>query len=570
MHIPPETLEKLILGSDVVSKEDFDTAQAEAQRSSRSVVDILLDKKLISEAYLSEVLQPYFGVPFIKLQGMAIPMETLGRISESFAKTHKVALFEWDKEKRVAKVAMTDPLDMATIETLRFQLDAWVEPYYALPSDLASVFKEYKKEVGKEFSKVISENIEKSLLLTGETNLSKLAEAVPIITILNTLIEHAFSFNASDIHFEPLNNEVLIRYRVDGVMREVFSLPKQIAPLIVARVKVMASLQIDEHRVPQDGRFRAELATGASLDVRVNVMPVFNGEKVEMRLLKTGMRLIDLRDLGFSAHGVEEIKKEIKKPHGMILVTGPTGHGKTTTLYSILHILNRPEVNITTIEDPIEYEIERVNQTQVNAKAGVTFANGLRALLRQNPDIIMIGEIRDSETVDIAIHSALTGHLVLSSLHTNDAPSALPRLLDMGAQAFLLSSTVNVVVAQRLVRRICTKCVESYKVSPEVKRLIAGQIKLAGDTHIKYAPSVLYKGKGCPVCGFSGFTGQVGIFEILSVTESIRDLILRQASVTEIRKTAIKDGMETMLEDGLKKVESGVTTIDEVLRVVRE
>ena len=289
-----------------------------------------------------------------------------------------------------------------------------------------------------------------------------------------------------------------------------------------------------------------------------------------MRLLKSSARPLTLEELGLSAKAVKIVREEIKKPHGMILVTGPTGHGKTTTLYAVLHILNTSEVNIVTIEDPIEYEIHRVNQTQVNTKAGVTFANGLRSLLRQNPDIIMIGEIRDNETVEIAVHSALTGHLVLSSLHTNDATAALPRLLDMGAPAFLLSSTVNMVIAQRLVRKICASCVESHQTTPEIKRLISAQLTLIGDTHVKNIPKTIFKGKGCKVCGLTGFQGQIGIFETLSVSDAIRELLLAQKPVGEIRKQAIKEGMTTMFEDGLEKVEKGITTIEEIIRVVRE
>ncbi|MDP1892301.1 MAG: GspE/PulE family protein, partial [Gemmatimonadaceae bacterium] len=404
----------------------------------------------------------------------------------------------------------------------------------------------------------------------GETDLAKLAEAVPTVTILDNIIEHAIALNASDIHFEPMQKEVLIRYRVDGVLHEILGLHKSIEPILVARVKILANLQIDEHRVPQDGRFRFEIEEGSIVDVRVNVMPVMHGEKVEMRLLKSSARPLTLEELGLSAKAVKIVREEIKKPHGMILVTGPTGHGKTTTLYAVLHILNTSEVNIVTIEDPIEYEIHRVNQTQVNAKAGVTFANGLRSLLRQNPDIIMIGEIRDNETVEIAVHSALTGHLVLSSLHTNDATAALPRLLDMGAPAFLLSSTVNMVIAQRLVRKICASCVESHQTTPEIKRLINAQLALIGDARVKNIPKTIFKGKGCKVCGQTGFQGQIGIFETLSVSDAIRELLLAQKPVGEIRKQAIKEGMTTMFEDGLEKVEKGITTIEEVIRVVRE
>ena len=352
-------------------------------------------------------------------------------------------------------------------------------------------------------------------------------------------------------------------------MSEVLSLPVEIAPILVARVKILANLQIDEHRIPQDGRFRFEMQDTSNIDVRVNIMPIFHGEKVEMRLLKNSTRPLTLEDLGFSDEASKILNEELKKPHGMILVTGPTGHGKTTTLYAILHILNTPLVNITTIEDPIEYEFPRVNQTQVNLKTGITFANGLRALLRQNPDIIMIGEIRDNDTVEIAIQAALTGHLVLSSLHTNDAPSAIPRLVDMKAQLFLLSSTINLVIAQRLVRKICTSCIESYAPSEATTAFIKGQVELSG-TKIEDIPTRIYRGHGCNVCDNSGFMGQIGIFEIFVVTEDIRKLIAAGAEVSELRKKAISDGMVTMFKDGLDKVEKGITTIEEVMRVVNE
>ncbi|GMQ94996.1 MAG: hypothetical protein BMS9Abin13_106 [Patescibacteria group bacterium] len=570
MHITSERFQKILLDSDMVDEQTFADVQKEAQRLSQTVEDVLVGRKIITEKYLAELLGPYFDVPFVDLGHEKVPHDTLELVSESYAKSHRLVVFKWDERKRIAHVAMYDPLDMETIEFLRAKLRAWVEPYLTTDTSLRFVLRQYKREIGKEFSEIISENVKKSLTLTGEPNLAKVAAAVPIITILDSIFEHAAALNASDIHFEPMEKEVLIRYRIDGILHEMLSLPKAIAPILVARIKILANLQIDEHRIPQDGRFRFELPDGGKIDVRVNVMPVFHGEKVEARLLKSAARPLSLRELGLSKDSVKIMMSEIKKPHGMILATGPTGHGKTTTLYAILHILNRPEVNITTIEDPIEYQISRINQTQVNVKAGITFANGLRSLLRQNPDIMMIGEIRDAETVDIAIHSALTGHLVLSSLHTNDAPSALPRLLDMGAPAFLLSSTVNVVIAQRLVRRICNACIESYRISPEIQRLIKAQIKLVGDEHIKTIPTTLFRGKGCKICGESGFSGQIGIFEILEVTDKIKTLVLRQATAGEIRKVAVGEGMHTMFEDGLQKVQQGITTIEEVLRVVRE
>ena len=570
MHIPEQKLKTMMEKSGVVTEKDLESAKEEAFRSGQSILNILIGSGAITEDYLTELLESQYNIPVVDLKKVVIPLEILELIPEAFAKSKSAVIFEYNKEKKVIKVAMADPLDYDTIEFLRAKFDAWVEPYLTTQTSLKYALKQYKKKIGEEFNKVISENAQNFLSAGGETDLAKLAEAVPTVTILDSIVEHAIALNASDIHFEPMQKEVLIRYRVDGVLHEILGLHKSIEPILVARVKILANLQIDEHRVPQDGRFRFEIEEGSIVDVRVNVMPVMHGEKVEMRLLKSSARPLTLEELGLSAKAVKIVREDIKKPHGMILVTGPTGHGKTTTLYAVLHILNTSEVNIVTIEDPIEYEIHRVNQTQVNTKAGVTFANGLRSLLRQNPDIIMIGEIRDNETVEIAVHSALTGHLVLSSLHTNDATAALPRLLDMGAPAFLLSSTVNMVIAQRLVRKICASCVESHQTTPEIKRLISAQLTLIGDTHVKNIPKTIFKGKGCKVCGLTGFQGQIGIFETLSVSDAIRELLLAQKPVGDIRKQAIKEGMTTMFEDGLEKVEKGITTIEEIIRVVRE
>ncbi|MFZ2303841.1 MAG: GspE/PulE family protein [Minisyncoccia bacterium] len=572
MHIAKEKLKEIVLESGLVTDEDFTIATEESRRSGQSIQNILIGRGKIPEDYFAELLSPYYGVPIINLKkegSETIKPEILELIPEVYAKANNVVLFEYDKTQGRVKLAMLDPFDYDTIEYVRAKLGAWVDVYLTTVPSLRYGLKQYKKKVGINFDQIISENVEQSLAVSGDADVAKLAAAVPIVSILDNVIDHAVSLNSSDIHFEPLGKEILVRFRIDGIMQEIVSLPQTIAPVLVARVKILAGMQIDEHRVPQDGRFRFDMDDGGSIDVRVNIMPVFHGEKVEMRILKGAARPLTLKDLGVSDESIAVLYNEIKKPHGMILVTGPTGHGKTTSLYAILQILNTPSVNITTIEDPVEYEFPRVNQTQVNPKAGITFANGLRALLRQNPDIIMIGEIRDNETVEIAIHAALTGHLVLSSLHTNDATSALPRLLDMGAPAFLLSSTVNLVIAQRLVRRICASCTESYPASPEIVRLIQAQTALSGNKEASI-PSTLYRGRGCKVCGNSGFQGQIGIFELFRVTDAIRELILREATVGEIRKKAIEDGMTTMFEDGLNKVERGVTTIEEILRVVNE
>lgn len=568
MHITEEKLKGILLESGVISDQVFADATNEAHHLGQAVSEVLIGREEITEEYFAELMEPYVGVPLIDLKTVPLDHATVSLLPESFAKGKNVVVFAHEPE-RLAKVAMLDPLDYDTIEFIRAKLGCWVEPYLTTRKSLRFGLKQYKETIGKEFNDIIAESVKKFVAESGETDLAKMAETVPIVTILDSVIEHAISLNASDIHFEPLPKEVLVRFRVDGILQEILSLSASVAPILVARVKILGGLRVDEHKTPQDGRFRFEGDESAAIDIRANVMPVMHGEKVEMRLLKSQTRPLSLSELGLSPQAIKIIEEEIKKPHGMILSTGPTGHGKTTTLYAIVHMLNTPKVNITTIEDPIEYEVGRINQTQVNVKAGITFANGLRALLRQNPDIIMVGEIRDNETVEIAVHAALTGHLVLSTLHTNDAPSAIPRFLDMGAPAFLLASTMNLVIAQRLVRRICASCTESYEVTEEIQRLISAQIALAGNA-LKKPLKTLYRGKGCNVCGLSGFSGQIGIYELLRVNEPVRELILKSADATEIRKQAIADGMETMFEDGLAKVERGVTTIEEILRVVKE
>lgn len=570
MHIPEQKLKDILIHNAVISPEEYDAAKSASLRLGQNLMDVLIGTGNVTEGYLAEILEPEVGAPIVHLKDISIPFETLQKIPEDFAKTKQVVAYEEDQKNGVVHVAMADPLDLDTIEFLKLKLGAWIEPHLATQGDIKHALNQYKKKIGDEFNTVIEQNVKAFLPNSGETDISKLAAAVPIVTILDSIIEHAIALNASDIHFEPLEESLLVRYRVDGILQEILALHKVIESILVARVKILSNLQIDEHRLPQDGRFRFEVEENSVVDVRVNVMPTMHGEKVEMRLLRSTARPFTFEELGLSPYVIDILNVEIQKPHGMILVTGPTGHGKTTTLYAILHLLNTPKVNITTIEDPIEYEISRVNQTQVNPKAGITFANGLRSLMRQNPDIILVGEIRDNETVEIAVHAALTGHLVLSSLHTNDAPSALPRLLDMGAQAFLLSSTVNVVVAQRLVRRICTACVESYNINDDMHTLITEQITAINPEHDVSFPQTFYRGQGCKLCGHSGFTGQVGIFEIMQVNQAIRDLVVKGSSAADIRKQAVHNGMVTMFEDGLLKVERGVTTIEEVLRVVRE
>lgn len=562
MHILETDLKNILIKNGLIAEDVFESAKNEANQIKRQITDVLISRGDIKEQYLADYLAGFFKAPIIDLQKITIDQSVLEMIPEYFAKNKNVILFEKNK------LAMLDPGDLETIEFLKIKFNVDISAYLTTAVSLKFALRQYQKKIGEEFNVIIEENLKKALAAGGEVDLGKLAQDIPIVTILNSIMERAVNLDASDIHIEPFVEYILVRYRTEGIMNDILTLPKEIHSIIVARVKILANLLIDEHSKPQDGRFRFQM-NDDSVDVRVNIMPVFHGEKVEMRLLKGAGRIITLSDLGFSPQSLKIVENGIKKTFGMLLVTGPTGSGKTTTLYATLHILNTSKVNIATIEDPIEYDIPRVNQTQVNPKAGITFATGLRSIVRQNPDIIMIGEIRDAETVDITINSALTGHLVLSTLHTNDAATAIPRLIDMGAPAFLLASTINTIIAQRLVRKICNVCIKSYKIKPETTDLIKNQSEISGVKNIKI-PSLLYKGSGCKVCNFSGYHGQLGIFEVLNVSEAIKNIILKQVSALEIKKKAMEEGMITMFEDGLNKVETGITSIEEVLRVVRE
>ena len=567
MHIGDEEFKILLLKSKILVQAEFKEAEEEAKRSGQPLINILLGRQSISEKFLNELLASFFRVQTIDLRDIEGKKEIVRMIPEELAKKKHLIAFDFDEKERILKLAMEDPGDLETIKFLEMKLNCKIEPYVTSLTDLERGFRQYEKKLEEKFSKIIIENVEKTRTISGEIDLAKVAREMPIIAILDAIIENAVSLKATDIHFEPLTDKFLVRYRIDGVLRETLSLPNLIHSFLVARVKVLANLAIDEHRKPQDGRFLFNSSLG-TIDTRVSIMPLLFGEKVEMRLLRPREKPWSLPDLGLSPKDEKLIGESIKIAYGMILAVGPTGCGKTTTLYTVLNLLNKPKVNIMTIEDPVEYSIPRVNQVQINVKAGITFATGLRAIVRQDPDIIMVGEIRDKETAQIAVHSALTGHLVLSTLHTNDAAGAIPRLIYLGIEPFLITSTLKLIIAERLVRKICWNCVESYKPNPEIKKLIEAQLALGGVK--SEIPAILYKGKGCKVCGYTGYLDRTGIFECLNVTEGIKELILKKAGSSEIKAQAIKEGMTTMFQNGLEKIESGLTTIEEVLRVIRE
>ena len=569
ISLPPTRLKELLLKAGVIDAEAFSTVEEEANRKRQNVIDLLISKGLLNKDYFYVLLADAIGVPRINLGDVKIDEGVMNLIPEDVARQRGVILFG-KLPSGVFQAAMEDPTDLETIDFLNLRLHGKIEPYLATDEDLNRGFLLYHERITQDFKKIIEESIKESLHLKVVGDLKQAAEDIPIVAIVDNLLSYAISSRSSDIHFEALDDVILVRFRIDGVLHEIIRMPKQIHPAITARIKILSGLRVDEHTHPQDGRFRYKLGENL-IDVRVSIIPTFYGEKVEMRLLNAAQKPISLAEIGMFDDTIKFIKEGIAKTYGMVLVCGPTGSGKTTTLYSIMNILNRPEVNIVTIEDPIEYDMRYVNQTQVNVAAGITFASGLRSILRQDPNIIMVGEIRDTETANISVQSALTGHLVLSSIHTNDAPTAIPRLIDIGVPPFLVSAVVNVICAQRLTRRIHIDCVESYTPDSEMRKSFEREIKGLGVSSETQIPKTFYRGKGCSACNFTGFLGRVGIFEAMEVTEEIRKVITGEnLNLDSIRELARKQGMVTMLEDGLRKVQLGITTIEEVFRVIRE
>ncbi len=548
-------------------------AQEKALNTHKTLEEVLISEALVEESELYQKASLFLDVPLISLKGKEIKKDILNLIPGPVAGTHHVVAFE--KDNGQLKLAMTDPTDIQTIEFLRRKTGLEPVVYITTPSDLKDAIRRYHAELKDEFL-VVRQDTEDG---DAQGDLKKAAEELPIINIVNSILEHAVYENASDIHIEPEEKEVVIRYRIDGILKSIMTLPKNVQNGITARIKILANLKLDEHMIPQDGRFKIQIQE-EKLAFRISILPVYDGEKIVMRLLHEGAKSLTLDELGFIESSKNKLELAIKKPHGMVLVTGPTGSGKTTTLYSILGILNQPGVNISTVEDPIEYRVNGVNQSQINPKVGFTFASGLRALLRQDPNIIMVGEIRDEETADISINAAMTGHLVLSTLHTNDAPTTLPRLIDMGVPPFLVAYTVNIIIAQRLVRKICSHCKKEFVLEGAALNELAKMFdikKLSGlfkdnikDFDVNTNSLSFYQGTGCMRCGQTGYKGRIGIYEVMEIDEGLSKKINERASVDEIKKYAREHGMMTMLEDGLIKVKLGITSINEILRVTKE
>ena len=572
-------IKNILAKTEILSESDFDKFAQEAENSGKKIENYLVEKKVITPLSLYESAAEYFKIPFVNLKGQAIRKDILFSIPEPIATTHDLIAFDGDDKE--IKIATLNPDDLEIFEFIKKKTGLEPKIYLTTPESIKDNLKQYHKGLRAEFDYLTKGAPKVEAGKEGEKDLKKLAEDLPVVRIVDTLLEYAIFQEASDIHIEPEEKDIIVRYRIDGILHNVMILPKNAQSGIIARIKILSNLKVDEHRLPQDGRFKIANEE-YKVSFRVSIIPTFDGEKIVMRLLNEKAQILNLEQLGFQPSSLEIVKRNLKKPHGMLLVTGPTGSGKTTTLYTILNILNTPEVNISTVEDPIEYRMPRVNQSQINPKIGFTFATGLRALLRQDPNIIMVGEIRDQETAEIAVHAAMTGHLVLSTLHTNDAVTTLPRLNDMGIPSFLVATTTNLIVAQRLVRKICPNCIQSFNLDKQAieelnKFLNVGNLLKTLEEEKAIVSSkeglesvLFYRGKGCKKCNDTGYKGRIGIYETLEITKEVADIILKKGTATEIKAQAEKQKMLTIVEDGFIKAKNGITTIEEIMRVTKE
>ncbi|MBP9669986.1 type II/IV secretion system protein [Candidatus Woesebacteria bacterium] len=565
----------LILKKDgLLSDSDFSRLQTESFTTGKSLDELVEASGVVDKIALIKAKAKLYNVTFVSLGDLASSPEALAKIPESVAEHYQALPFEFDTKINQLSVAMANPLDLQTISFLEAKSNTKVKPFMAISDELVEeIPKRYSQGLSAEVSQVLKESVE-SDSARKVFDVEKIGEVIreaPIAKIVATILEFAVKARASDVHIEPLETHTRVRYRIDGILQEKLVLPRKVHEAVVSRIKILAELKIDERRLPQDGRFSFR-AEDQEVDLRVSSLPTVDGEKIVMRLLRKTTNVPTLGELGLRGMALKIIEESIKVPHGIVLITGPTGSGKTTTLYSVLHILNTARVNIVTLEDPVEYQIDGVNQVQINVKAGLTFATGLRSFLRQDPNVIMVGEIRDNETADLAIQASLTGHLVFSTLHTNSSAGALPRLLDMQAEPFLLASSMTCVVAQRVLRKICDNCSEKYEPPAEAlqeMKKVLGPLYESYVSQLGGKPVMLTRGRKCEKCGETGYKGRVAIFEVLKVTEKIGKLILERAPAIQIEQAAVADGMVLMEQDGYLKALEGVTTLEEVIRVAK-
>lgn len=581
LSVDQKKFEEAVINLGLVSKEELDQAKIESVRSGTDLDEVLVKLKMLSTEDSIKVKAIVMGLPYVDLSQIKVDQNILKNIPKHLAKKYQAVPF--GISGNMLNVAMVNPNNVQAIEFIERRSGFRVNPYMASQESIENVLNQYRDlsaEVSEAIQSIEKENLNFNSFLAQKENI---IEDAPVTRAVNTILEYAVKARASDVHIEPWEDKLKIRYRIDGVLQETMSLPIHIQSALVSRIKILSNLKIDEHRIPQDGRFDLNVEK-EEIDVRVAISPTIHGEKVVMRLLNKSSGIIDLENLGIRGRALELINEGIKSPHGMVLSTGPTGSGKTTSLYAILNRINNPSINIITLEDPVEYQVAGVNQIQVNPAVGLTFASGLRSILRQDPDVIMVGEIRDSETADLAVQSALTGHMVLSTLHTNNASGVLPRLLDMNIEPFLIASTVNVVIGQRLVRKLCEKCRIEQNATPtqaaiinklvgtilpknseEAKNLGYKNLPRYGSTNFK-----IYKAKGCPDCNNTGYFGRIGIFEVFAMSPVMEELVLAHSTTFEIQKRAVTEGMITMRQDGFLKALCGITTLEEVIAKASE
>lgn len=565
----------ILLQAKKLSEDQYKQVKLEQANTGKTIEQIIKDHQMVSGVDLAQAKSTLYKVPFVDILNTATSPEALNVVPEQVARHYQLIPFSLDKGEDKLSVAMANPLDLAAIEFIKKKSGKTIEPHISSPEDVVQAINErYAQSLSNEVTEALKETgvAKEGVKVLDSKQVGDVIREAPIAKIVATVLEFAVKSRASDVHIEPMEDKTRIRYRIDGILHEKLVLPRRVNDAVVSRIKILADMKIDEKRVPQDGRFNFR-AGSEEVDLRVSSLPTVHGEKIVMRLLKKGGNVPPLPDLGLRGRALKNLQNSILVPHGIILVTGPTGSGKTTTLYSVLSKLNTPKVNIITLEDPVEYQIPGVNQVQVNPQAGLTFASGMRSFLRQDPNIILVGEVRDEETAELAIQASLTGHLVFSTLHTNSAAGALPRLLDMNAEPFLLASSMTCVAGQRICRRVCKFCKKEYEPDEEVKQDIK---KTLGEkllqSHLgsqKKDKITLVKGEGCQECNDTGYYGRVGIFEVLPITEKVSRLILERSPASAIEKQAVEEGMILMKQDGYLKCLEHTTTIEEVLRVAQ-
>lgn len=559
----------ILLEQQAINQQQAEKVKQEAVSSGKSLEEIAQRLNFAKPEQIAKAKATLYSTPFITIGERAVSPDVLNLIPEPVARRYKVFPFDFNGQDNTLSVVMTDPLDLQVIEFLEQKSGKRIKPFMGLEQDIqAAIDDRYMHSLGAEVSAALKETEKSQIKTIQAEKIGEVIREAPIAKIVSTFLEFAIRNKASDIHIEPQEGRTRVRYRIDGILHEKLALPRSVHDAVVSRIKILSNMKIDEKRIPQDGRFNYRLGQ-EEVDLRVSTLPTVYGEKIVMRLLKKTGGIPTLDQLGLRGTAYKRTQESIARPHGVVLITGPTGSGKTTTLYSILSTLNTTKVNILTLEDPVEYQIPGINQVQINPAAGLTFAAGLRSFLRQDPNIILVGEVRDKETAELAIQAALTGHLVFSTLHTNNAAGALPRLRDMGAEPFLIASTLNTVMGQRIVRKICASCKEEYAADPKIITSMKQVLGPALSQNFQNTVN-LYRGKGCTACSNTGYLGRIGIFEVLPITDPIGKLILEQASSPELEKQAVVEGMITMKQDGYLKVFEGMTTIEEVLRVAEE